>query len=264
MMPPPARQRVRLPVAPLVGAGVLWLGVVCGSVLAQADQPAKKDEAKPAAPAPAAPAQEAAKPGAEGAQPAPAAPKEPGYVLGYTMNGIDGKPVELSKYAGKVVMIVNVASKCGLTPQYEALQKLYKEHEAAGLVILGFPANNFMNQEPGSDGEILDFCKGKYNVTFPLFSKVSVKGSDAHPLFKQLAGLKPPAGGEPSWNFTKYLVDRRGIAVARFDPKVRPDDPELVKKLKTLLAEPAPKSSPAPAAGPAPAPASTPAPAPGK
>ncbi|MBL8759274.1 MAG: glutathione peroxidase [Phycisphaerae bacterium] len=180
------------------------------------------------------------------------------------MNGIDGKPVELSKYAGKVVMIVNVASKCGLTPQYEALQKLYKEHEAAGLVILGFPANNFMNQEPGSDGEILDFCKGKYNVTFPLFSKVSVKGSDAHPLFKQLAGLKPPAGGEPSWNFTKYLVDRRGIAVARFDPKVRPDDPELVKKLKTLLAEPAPKSSPAPAAGPAPAPASTPAPAPGK
>lgn len=257
MMPLPARLRIRPAVASLTCVGVLWGGLLCGPLWAQgapAAQPEKKDEAKPApAPAPAAPG------------PAPAAgAKEPGYVLGYTMNGIDGKPVELSKYAGKVVMIVNVASKCGLTPQYEALQKLYKEHEAAGLVILGFPANNFMNQEPGSDGEILDFCKGKYNVTFPLFSKVSVKGSDAHPLFKQLAGLKPPAGGEPSWNFTKYLVDRRGIAVARFDPKVRPDDPELVKKLKALLAEPAPKADPKTEPEPAAKPSAAPAPAPGK
>jgi glutathione peroxidase len=161
--------------------------------------------------------------------------KQGPYVLGYTVRDIDGNDVDLAKYKGKVVMIVNVASKCGLTKQYEGLQKLYEEKKDAGLVILGFPANNFKEQEPGTDAEIKEFCTGTYGVTFPMMSKISVKGEDAHPLYKQLAAQPEPIGGEPSWNFTKYLVDREGNVVAKFDPRTTPDDPALVKKIDELL-----------------------------
>lgn len=162
---------------------------------------------------------------------APASP----YVLGYTLKDIDGKDVDLSQYKGKVVLIVNVASKCGYTPQYAGLEKLYKEKMGKGLVILGFPANNFGDQEPGSEAEIKSFCSSKYNVTFPMFSKISVRGDDAHPLYKQIASQAKPIGGDPQWNFTKYLVDRSGNVVGRFDPKVKPDDATMNRRIDELL-----------------------------
>lgn len=165
----------------------------------------------------------------------PGAVKEGPYVLGYTVKDIDGNDVDLAKYKGKVVMIVNVASKCGLTKQYEGLQKLYEEKQGDGLVILGFPANNFKGQEPGTEEEIKEFCTGTYGVTFPMMSKVSVKGEDAHPLYKQLSAQPAPIGGEPQWNFTKFLVDREGNVVARFEPKTTPEDAGLRKKVDELL-----------------------------
>lgn len=153
------------------------------------------------------------------------------YALGLTMDRIDGSPEPLSDYEGRVVLIVNVASKCGLTPQYEGLEALYREKKDQGLVILGFPANNFMGQEPGTDQEISQFCTSKYDVTFPMFSKISVTGADQHELYKTLSTV----GGEPSWNFTKYLVDRQGHVVERFDPRTTPSDPELRAAIDRLL-----------------------------
>lgn len=167
----------------------------------------------------------------------PAEKKAGAYVLGYTMNMIDGTPQDLSAYKGKVVMIVNVASKCGLTPQYEALEKLYKERKDQGFVILGFPANNFGSQEPGSNSEIKEFCTEKYGVTFPMFEKISVKGDDTHPLYQQLTALPPPLGGEPKWNFTKFIVDRKGNVVARFEPKTKPEDKAVTDRIDSLLKE---------------------------
>lgn len=157
------------------------------------------------------------------------------YVLGHTMKDIDGKDVDLSQFKGKVVLIVNVASKCGYTPQYAGLEKLYKEKGAKGLVVLGFPANNFGEQEPGSDAEIKSFCSSKYNVTFPMFAKISVRGEDAHPLYKQIAAQPKPIGGDPQWNFTKFLIDRNGNVVGRFDPKVKPDDATMNRRIDELL-----------------------------
>jgi glutathione peroxidase len=170
-------------------------------------------------------------------QPATTPPTDTSYVLGYTMKTIDGKDQDLSAYKGKVVMIVNVASKCGLTPQYEGLQALYEKDKDAGLVILGFPANEFGSQEPGTNEEIKSFCTGTYHVTFPMFEKIVVKGEGTHPLYTQLAAQPAPIGGEPKWNFTKFLVDRQGHVVARFEPKVKPDDPALLKKIDELLHE---------------------------
>ena len=173
----------------------------------------------------------------------PEARKDPAYVLGHTVRTIEGEERPLSAYRGKVVMIVNVASACGLTPQYEGLQKIYTQYKDKGFVILGFPANNFMGQEPGTNEEIKEFCTGTYRVTFPMFEKIVVKGEGVHPLYEQLAAQPaPPAGvgGEPKWNFTKFLVDRQGRVVARFEPKVKLDDPALVKKVEELLAEKAP------------------------
>jgi glutathione peroxidase len=158
------------------------------------------------------------------------------YVLGYTMNRIDGTSESLDSYKGKVILIVNVASKCGLTKQYSALEKLYDDKKEQGFVILAFPANNFLGQEPGTNEEIAAFCSGKFDVSFPLFEKVSVKGDDACELYKQLTALAPPLGGEPEWNFTKFLVDREGNVVARFHPKTTPDAKELVSKVDELLA----------------------------
>lgn len=154
------------------------------------------------------------------------------YALDFTVNRIEGGPESLEAYRGKVVMVVNVASACGLTPQYEGLQALYADKADDGLVILGFPANNFGNQEPGSNKEIQEFCSGEYHVTFPMFEKVSVTGEDQHPLFAKLS----QEGGPPTWNFTKYLVDREGRVVARFDPRTKPDDAALVARVEELLA----------------------------
>ena len=158
------------------------------------------------------------------------------YVLDFKMKRIDGNDEDLSTYKGKVVLMVNVASKCGYTPQYQGLEKLYEQDKDKGLVILGFPANNFGSQEPGTNKEIAEFCSSKFNVTFPMFEKISVTGEDTHPLYKRLAAQPAPVGGEPKWNFTKFLVDRNGNVVARFDSKVKPDSPELTKKIDELLA----------------------------
>ena len=152
------------------------------------------------------------------------------------MKDIDGKDQNLEQYKGKVVMIVNVASRCGYTPQYKSLQKLYDEKKDKGFVILAFPANNFRGQEPGSDADIKQFCSDQYKVTFPLFSKISVKGEDQHPLYKKLSSQPKPIGGDPQWNFQKFIVDRDGNVVARFDPKTDPMDTTLVKRIEDLLA----------------------------
>lgn len=157
------------------------------------------------------------------------------YVLDYEMQSIEGKPVKLEKYKGKVILMVNVASKCGLTPQYKGLEALYDEHKEDGLVILGFPANNFGNQEPGTDDQIAEFCTTNYGVSFPMMSKISVKGKDAHPLYKQLAAQPEPIGGEPAWNFDKFLINHKGEVVARHGPRVTPEDPKLVEDIKRLL-----------------------------
>lgn len=170
------------------------------------------------------------------AQPAKQTPAVSANVLGHTVKRIDGTEESLESYRGKVLLIVNVASKCGMTPQYAGLEQLYKDKKDAGLVVLGFPANNFRSQEPGSNPEIAEFCKTRFGVTFPMFEKISVTGTDQHPLYKQLAAQPAPIGGDPSWNFTKFLVDRSGNVVARFEPRTRPDDPALVKKIDELLA----------------------------
>jgi glutathione peroxidase len=153
-------------------------------------------------------------------------------VYEFQMKTIKGEPVSLGDYKGKVLLIVNVASKCGFTPQYEALEALYKKYKDQGLVVLGFPANNFMSQEPGSDEEIQTFCKSKYGVTFPMFSKISVKGDDKAPLYQFLTS----SGGEIPWNFTKFLVGKDGKPIERFSPKVTPDAAELTSKIEKALA----------------------------
>ena len=150
----------------------------------------------------------------------------------FTMNTITGKPVPLADYKGKVVLVVNVASKCGYTPQYEGLEALYKKYKDQGLVVLGFPANNFMSQEPGTNDEIGAFCKSKYGVTFPMFSKMSVKGDDKAPLYQFLTAT----GGEIPWNFTKFLVGKDGKPIQRFEPGVKPDASELSAAIEKALA----------------------------
>jgi glutathione peroxidase len=157
------------------------------------------------------------------------------YVLDHEMKDIDGTDTKLSTYKGKVVLMVNVASKCGFTTQYTGLQKLWEDRKDAGLVVVGFPANDFGRQEPGSETEIKEFCTNKYSVTFPMFSKVSVKGNDMCPLYKDLTSQPSPIGGEIGWNFTKFLVDRKGNVVARYDSRVKPDDAEMLKKIEELL-----------------------------
>ncbi len=160
------------------------------------------------------------------------------YVLSHDADRIDGTPQPLDEFAGSVILVVNTASKCGLTPQYEGLESLYLENEDAGFVVLGFPANNFMGQEPGTNEEIAQFCAEKFDVTFPMFAKVEVKGKQTHPLFAHLADLSEA----PSWNFTKYLIDREGKFVERFGPRTGPEDKKLVAKIDELLAAPVPAS----------------------
>jgi glutathione peroxidase len=158
-------------------------------------------------------------------------------IYDFTMKSIDGQPVGLKSYRGKVVLLVNVASKCGYTPQYAGLEALYEKYKDRGLVIVGIPANNFASQEPGTNEEIKQFCSNKYNVTFPMMSKVSVLGEDKTPLYVFLTDktLNPRIGGEIKWNFTKFLFDRQGNPVARFEPAVTPDSPEVAAAIESAL-----------------------------
>ena len=156
-------------------------------------------------------------------------------VFDFTVKNITGEQTPLSAYKGKVSLIVNVASKCGLTPQYEGLEHLYQQYKGQGLAILGFPANNFGGQEPGTEEEIQTFCSTKYNVTFDLFSKMSVKGDDIDPLYAYLTGLPEPIGGEIEWNFGKFLVGKDGMVIARFSPKTAPDAPEVIAAIESAL-----------------------------
>lgn len=159
--------------------------------------------------------------------------------LNFTMKALDGKEVELGKYAGKVVLVVNVASKCGLTPQYKQLQELNEKYAKEGLAVLGFPCNQFRQQEPGTEAEIRQFCTDNYGVTFDLFAKVEVNGEGACPLYKYLTALetKPKGPGDISWNFEKFLIGRDGKVVARFAPTTKPDDPAVVKAIEAELAK---------------------------
>jgi glutathione peroxidase len=158
-------------------------------------------------------------------------------VLDFTMKNIDGEDVKLSSYGGKVLLLVNVASKCGYTPQYKGLESIYEKYKEQGLVVMGFPANNFFWQEPGTDEEIKTFCSTKYNVTFPMFAKISVKGGKIHPLYKFLTSKEtnPEFSGSISWNFNKFLVDRSGKVVARFGSKDEPESPKVVQAIEQAL-----------------------------
>jgi len=149
---------------------------------------------------------------------------------------IDQKETSLGAYQGKVLLVVNVASKCGFTPQYIALQAVYEKYKDKGLVILGFPCNQFGGQEPGTDEEIKLFCSSKYNVTFPLFDKIDVNGPQRHPLYTALAGTDSPFPGDIKWNFTKFLISRDGTILKRFDSKTTPDSPEVTTAIETALA----------------------------
>ena len=159
-------------------------------------------------------------------------------VYDFTLNSIDGQATPLSTFKGKVVLLVNVASRCGYTPQYAALESLYERYKDRGFVILGIPANNFGAQEPGTNQEIKTFCTSKYHVSFPMMAKVSVKGSDIIPLYQFLTDktTNPSTGGEIGWNFTKFLVDENGKVVARFDSAVTPDSAEVAAAVEKALA----------------------------
>ena len=163
-------------------------------------------------------------------------------VTKYSTKDIDGKPVDLGSYQGKVLMVVNVASKCGLTPQYTQLVDVYKKYHDRGFEVLGFPANNFMGQEPGTNEEIKQFCTSQYKVTFPMFSKIVVKGDGINPLYKFLTEKEtnPASAGEIKWNFTKFLIGRDGKLIARFEPKTTPNSKDVTDAIEKALAAPSP------------------------
>ena len=160
-------------------------------------------------------------------------------VYDFTMKDIDGKDVKLDAYKGKVALLVNTASKCGYTPQYEGLERIHAKYKDQGFVVLGFPANNFGGQEPGSNEEIKEFCTLKYKVSFPMFAKISVKGEDQHPLYKYLtdANTNPQFAGDIKWNFNKFLVDKNGSVIARFDSKATPESEAVTSAIEKALAQ---------------------------
>lgn len=164
---------------------------------------------------------------------------KPASVLKHTVKDIDGKSVALTQYQGDVLLIVNTASKCGLTPQYEGLEGTYQKYKEQGFKVLAFPANQFGGQEPGTDAEIKEFCTGKYNVTFPVFSKIVVKGDGIDPLYQYLTSKEtdPKFAGEIGWNFAKFLVNRKGEVIARFDPREKPDSPKVTAAIEAALTE---------------------------
>jgi glutathione peroxidase len=153
-------------------------------------------------------------------------------ILDASLPSLGSEPTSLCQFQGKVVLAVNTASRCGFTPQYDGLEKLYKRYKGRGLVVLGFPANDFGSQEPGTDKEIAKFCEVNYGVSFPMFAKTSVVGVSANPFF---AALAEKSGKRPQWNFHKYLIDRSGNEVLSFDSRVAPDDPKLVAALERML-----------------------------
>ncbi|MFF5079442.1 glutathione peroxidase [Actinoplanes sp. NPDC000266] len=150
---------------------------------------------------------------------------------------IDGETTSLAAYDGQVLLVVNVASKCGLTPQYDGLEKLHERFRDSGFSVLGFPANDFMGQEPGTDEEIAEFCRSTFDVQFPMFSKISVKGEEQHPLYAALTAARQHEDGsaDVQWNFEKFLISRTGEVVGRFSPRVTPDDETLVEAIKQQL-----------------------------
>ena len=160
----------------------------------------------------------------------------PKSVYEVPLKDIDGKDTSLKAYQGKVMLIVNVASKCGKTPQYTQLEALNQEFKKDGLAVLGFPCNDFGKQEPGTNEEIKEFCSTKYKVTFPMFDKVVVKGPEQHPLYQVLSGPQSPYPGDVKWNFGKFLVGKDGKILKRFEPGVKPDAPEVVEAIKSALA----------------------------
>jgi glutathione peroxidase len=158
-------------------------------------------------------------------------------VFDFTVTDISGSEVSLRKFDGQVLLVVNVASKCGFTPQYKDLQKLYDLYKDRGFQVLGFPANDFLRQEPGSDSEIKKFCETEYSVSFPMFSRISVRGKGIHPLYAYLTSpdTNPKFAGKIGWNFAKFLLDRTGNVTARFEPKTKPLAPEVVQAVERAL-----------------------------
>ncbi|MEQ1823475.1 MAG: glutathione peroxidase [Fimbriimonadaceae bacterium] len=152
----------------------------------------------------------------------------------FKMNDIGGKPVQFAKYKGKVTLVVNVASQCGLTPQYEGLQALYVKYKDKGLTVFGFPANEFRGQEPGTNSEIKEFCTAKYGVTFPMFEKSVVKGDGINPIYKWLLE-NGPRKDDIEWNFAKFLIGKNGEILGRFEPKIKPDDAALIAAIEKAL-----------------------------
>jgi glutathione peroxidase len=158
-----------------------------------------------------------------------------GSLYDVPVKDIEGKDTSLDAYKGKVLLIVNVASKCGFTPQYAGLEATYQKYKDKGFEVLGFPCNQFKSQEPGTDAEIKQFCSLKYGVTFPLFDKIEVNGPDRNPLYVQLAGTDSPFPGDIKWNFTKFLIGRDGKILARFEPATKPDSPEVASAIDVAL-----------------------------
>jgi glutathione peroxidase len=165
--------------------------------------------------------------------------KKASSVLDFKVKDIDGKEVDLASFGGKVLLVVNTASQCGLTPQYKDLESIYEKYKGQGLEILAFPANEFGSQEPGSNEQIKEFCSTKYNVSFPLFSKIVVKGKGIHPLYQFLTSesTNPKFAGPIGWNFAKFLVNRKGEVIARFDPREKPITPNVTSAIEKALAE---------------------------
>ncbi len=168
---------------------------------------------------------------------APTAELKGKSILDFKMKDIDGNDVKLKKYKGNVLLVVNTASKCGYTPQYEGLQATFEKYKAQGFYVLGFPANNFGGQEPGTAAEIKEFCTSKYKVTFPMFAKISVKGEDQDPLYKFLTNKEtnPNFAGDITWNFNKFLIDKKGNVVARFSSKDKPDGEAVMQEIEKYL-----------------------------
>jgi glutathione peroxidase len=172
-------------------------------------------------------------------EPTPAQPESTAVImktdyLHIPLTTIAGDSTTLADFAGKVILLVNTASKCGYTPQYAGLEALYQKYQERGLVVIGFPANDFRQQEPGTNAEIIEFCRANYGVTFPMMAKISVKGEAQHPLYRYLTE-ESPFPGEITWNFNKFLLDREGRVAARFDTKMKPDDPAIIAKIEKLL-----------------------------
>lgn len=158
-----------------------------------------------------------------------------GSIQGIPVKDIDGKATSMKAYDGKVLLIVNVASHCGFTPQYKALETVYEKYKDKGFAVLGFPCNQFGAQEPGSNDEIKQFCSSKYNVSFPMFDKIEVNGPNRHPLYVELAGQDSPFPGKIKWNFTKFLVGRDGKILKRFESSTTPDSPEVLAAIEAAL-----------------------------